>query len=1555
VRLKATWPEGARKGGVAAVSMSRRRRDGLLVAAVVIFALAFGIAALLVRGRQTQQAALHLDRAAVSPETPAVSGRYAAWTDRSGSGSTQGVYLYDSATGTTKRITPANVQCSQPAIAGGSVVYVDYRNADGDLYRYDIASGTTSAFVVAIGRQSAPSADGDWVVWQDDRTGFGPRIRAKRLSGGGEISVPSGHPSAVQQRPRVAGGFVVWEEYDASSLGGANPDIYGYDLTRQRLEPIAVSKGIHLLPATDGRYVAWCEPRGKTLDIKVWDRTNASTLTPPAAVTERTTPAVMGGSVYWVERFAQGTFDVYSWRPGGRPVSAETTQAMASRVEVRVGNGSRLWLEYRGTRWYVRADLAGKEPAARTASVASPALRDLSAAPHAGPQVAVHPPIAPRPLLVQDVIAPSPPASPIATLNGTSAVTVDWRPSTDNVGVVGYDVYRSAVPITPANLGSASKVASVTAPPATFPTAANEAAVQYTLYYAVVARDAGGNTALSANTLPDPHGTAAVGASVETCQRCHLNQSLAGPNPATHTACYSCHGNTAATRLYGANSPFDAQAEWWDDTATPLPPGGSRHRNQYMTDTARECDACHTPHRKPFDPVPADSYTMLLRTQVTTATSGQSGYRYNTAASPVGNAFCFDCHGTDLTPITLVGGSTAYLNAGGDHQTGWAASAHGSKVATPSTDPGIQCEACHDKHGSNAGRLLGRYDPVTGTNRIGSTTITANDNSVCLACHTAASAGYPVYSRDASGFPVSGTWPGSAVFNVPYNAGSQSGSMHATRTVVWPGTAYAGGDCKNCHRMHGPSDRYAILRDTDASGVPGAEPYTSSSFDFCFNCHDGTPGFDMRPYYPVAAGGQGTGAQTGHRTISAGTLTAGSALPCYDCHNPHGSGSAYGLMVVTQTSATSTIVNGDVSGEIVMTPGRPAANVRQFCFSCHTTADNASGWNGGAYVGITPGAKVEGIDRVSTASRLRLPSVTGHNSTDTQACYDCHGSDYSGSSSSNVHNPGAGVSNGGVACYTCHSQFKETMDASGTARTSWYHHVLGTGGYTGDFAPGPTGAFPSALNPAAQTVYCVSCHTDHNFFNSSRGANLRQGIGLPGSATTNTDFYASSPYGICVSCHAVSMNRDNVNQKPANAASKTPAIAGPDFAASAHRYSVPTSFSGAVFNAACVKCHDDELPSSFQTGPFKFSLHYSAESRLLAALGTTIPASGMTEEAFCYRCHSGSGTSDAYGAAAMTTTSKSLLTEFNATYRHPIAVTSGVHRSDEDLRTAPRHVECEDCHSPHAARKGTHTQGSSAGGPAIYGIGGVVPAFGASNFSTPTSFAATSNAGAPTDYEAYLCFKCHTSYTTLPTSGGSGGYGDTDLAREFDPNNQAGHSVLGLTTTWPKTTFGSNTWSFPTTSAAFTTSVIANMGPNYKMTCSDCHTYDGSGARGPHGSSSKYLLRAGGTTEWYTTSLSGWSTSFLCGKCHVSGGNNVHTRSNHSSYTCERCHIRVPHGWKRPRFLVRQGTDAAPYVTTQSNSLAAVTLANHTPTGWGQSDCQAGCYGGHRTISSPWP
>ncbi len=89
-----------------------------------------------------------------------------------------------------------------------------------------------------------------------------------------------------------------------------------------------------------------------------------------------------------------------------------------------------------------------------------------------------------------DTAAPSAPTNLAVTSNTSSHVDLSWSPSNDNVGVEGYDIYRSDNPSAPlASVGSATTYRDDSVAGAT------------TYQYYVIARDAAGNRSAPSNTV----------------------------------------------------------------------------------------------------------------------------------------------------------------------------------------------------------------------------------------------------------------------------------------------------------------------------------------------------------------------------------------------------------------------------------------------------------------------------------------------------------------------------------------------------------------------------------------------------------------------------------------------------------------------------------------------------------------------------------------------------------------------------------------------------------------------------------------------------------------------------------------------------------------------------------------------------------------------------------------------------------------------------------------------------------------------------------------------
>ena len=276
-----------------------------------------------------------------------------------------------------------------------------------------------------------------------------------------------------------------------------------------------------------------------------------------------------------------------------------------------------------------------------------------------------------------------------------------------------------------------------------------------------------------------------------------------------------------------------------------------------------------------------------------------------------------------------------------------------------------------------------------------------------------------------------------------------------------------------------------------------------------------------------------------------------------------------------------------------------------------------------------------------------------------------------------------------------------------------------------------------------------------------------------------------------------------------------------------------TSFSPAnVANNACENCHNPH-----NAGGAARLLNYSAE------------------ETNCMVCHSGT----------VASSTKNIQTQLNKTYKHNVAGYSGIHDPTEANIASTMHVECVDCHNPHATRVLSASAPNANG--YIEGVKGV---------------STTGAAVSAITYQYELCYRCHADSQNKPSSPTTRQIAQNNVRLEFDPANPSYH---------PIETAGKNL-NVPSLITPWTTSS--------KMYCTDCHASDGTGSpKGPHGSTIAQILvdqynRVDNTSETSTLYA-------LCYKCHsrtsILANNSFKEHSRHISGTktpCNTCHD--PHG-----------------------------------------------------------
>ncbi len=671
----------------------------------------------------------------------------------------------------------------------------------------------------------------------------------------------------------------------------------------------------------------------------------------------------------------------------------------------------------------------------------------------------------------------------------------------------------------------------------------------------------------------------------------------------------------------------------------------------------------------------------------------------------------------------------------------------------------------------------------------------------------------------------------------------------------------------------------------------------------CVECH-GSAAFDA-----LRSGGWDKRCTACHAVAHVAAGTTGNTL-CLDCH-----GASPAAITASSGSAAYGATGGDHATGFAATAHGPARVVAgnndgvqtgASCEVCHDKRD-ASG--------------VQGITAFRTAGDARAGS---------SLCFSCHSA-----SGEETRSPG-------VRPYTWNgrdveSEFSRASSHEGVACASCHNtHVVGTGASSAwDLTRVSDPRNTKQPFTGTSTSFCLTCHS---------GSEIRPTWTAGSVVPYAVDFPAAASAALFTGW-----------------AKDAPGV---DFVGSGH-------FTTTGTKALCENCHDP---------------HGSERSSLLAwtrPSGFTGGTAGQRdntslaahEERLCLQCHGDGATGfNAPGAQIVTQTVDSL-------YGHDTGA-SASHSDTESVVqiAARRHVECVDCHDAHAARPGLHVAGTSEAAPALRGAVGVEPAWSGGAWTTADSYGVRRITGAAGDAEAFVCLKCHTAAAGRPatvTRSNGTTYTSTDLATEFNPANPSYHNVFGLPTGM-RQSFNiaglSFTWYINNADAMFR----PGWDQNSPVACSDCHT-GGAGAAGPHGSSVKWSIDPAYPGDYEKAGMDLTSPDFvsekiICLKCHdfTKGMNNVHTatsmwggttgvhsRQHDRDVSCVSCHVRVPHGWKRPRML-GYTTDPEPYragvwadgVPDYSNTwkyrgVNAVRARTNSQHSWNFQDCQANCTSMH--------
>lgn len=326
-------------------------------------------------------------------------------------------------------------------------------------------------------------------------------------------------------------------------------------------------------------------------------------------------------------------------------------------------------------------------------------------------------------------------------------------------------------------------------------------------------------------------------------------------------------------------------------------------------------------------------------------------------------------------------------------------------------------------------------------------------------------------------------------------------------------------------------------------------------------------------------------------------------------------------------------------------------------------------------------------------------------------------------------------------------------------------------------------------------------------------------------------------------------------------------------------------------SALCVQCHRKQgwEPSAHNTSDATWN--GAARDPWPHTDYTSVKANGCSN---CHRSH-GSGSSErlllsdveeenCLGCHNGKVADKDIRADLEKFSAHTVSKTKGVHQPGEDAVNPPRHVECEDCHNPHAAFSREARPPAAPG--ALAGVRGV------------------DLSGRPIQvvrYEYEVCYRCHADSVKRGEALVWRVDRQTNTRLEFDPGNASYHPVVAKGR------------------SASVPSLIHPLTESSLIYCTSCHNSDqgrsagGNGPDGPHGSIHRPILeRRLALTDGQHESDAVYA---LCYKCHDRRSilddvsfpyHSLHVKDQKTA--CTTCHD--PHGSRDNARMINFNTES---------------------------------------------
>ncbi|MFH0919168.1 MAG: hypothetical protein V1913_02305 [Fibrobacterota bacterium] len=179
-----------------------------------------------------------------------------------GGGSTSSLQYKNTATGATRALSNSTAWKEMVWVGGNIVTWVDYRyqvpltidSVNSEIYIYNLAISQEQRLTTDHAYQGYPVTDGQRVAWIDYSASYGKLFLHTLSTGETREIAPF---AAGKNNPRIAGNYVVWEDYRNLTTDPKNVDLYLYDIAADVSKPICTAPGFQGRLYINGTNVVW--------------------------------------------------------------------------------------------------------------------------------------------------------------------------------------------------------------------------------------------------------------------------------------------------------------------------------------------------------------------------------------------------------------------------------------------------------------------------------------------------------------------------------------------------------------------------------------------------------------------------------------------------------------------------------------------------------------------------------------------------------------------------------------------------------------------------------------------------------------------------------------------------------------------------------------------------------------------------------------------------------------------------------------------------------------------------------------------------------------------------------------------------------------------------------------------------------------------------------------------------------------------------------------------------------------------------------------------------